>query len=102
MQTGSSGTLIGWKSGQTTYVPLWHRMEGAWLWTLGYIVTMEAVCVTEEMTRHVMCDFHHVRCFVYILVWIRIWICGSMPLTYGSGSCFFFVIDIQDANKKLI
>jgi hypothetical protein len=34
MQTDSSGTLIGWKSGQTTYVPLWDRMEGAWLWTL--------------------------------------------------------------------
>jgi hypothetical protein len=28
MQTGSSGTLIGWKSSQTTYVPLWDRMEG--------------------------------------------------------------------------
>ncbi len=26
-QTGSPGTLIGWKSGQTTYVPLWDRME---------------------------------------------------------------------------
>jgi hypothetical protein len=34
MQTGSSGTLIGWKSGQTTYFPLWDRMEGSWLWTL--------------------------------------------------------------------
>jgi hypothetical protein len=33
MQTGSSGTLIGWKSGQTNYVPLWDRMEGSWLWT---------------------------------------------------------------------
>jgi hypothetical protein len=33
MQTGSSGTLIGWKSGQTTFVPLWDRMEGAWQWT---------------------------------------------------------------------
>jgi hypothetical protein len=33
MQTGSSGTLIGWKTGQTTFVPLWDRMEGAWLWT---------------------------------------------------------------------
>jgi hypothetical protein len=33
MQTGSSETLIGWKSGKTTYVPLWDRMEGAWLWT---------------------------------------------------------------------
>ncbi len=34
MKTGSSGTLIGWKSGQTTYVPLWDRMEGALLWSL--------------------------------------------------------------------
>ncbi len=34
MQTGSSGTLIGWKSGQITFVPLWDRMEGAWLRTL--------------------------------------------------------------------
>ncbi len=33
MQTGSSGTPIGWKSGQTTFVPLWDRMEGAWLRT---------------------------------------------------------------------
>ncbi len=33
MQTGSSGTLIGLKSGQTTFVPLWDRMEGAWLRT---------------------------------------------------------------------
>ncbi len=32
-QTGSSGTLIGWKSGQTTFIPLWDRMEGALLWT---------------------------------------------------------------------
>jgi hypothetical protein len=23
MQTGSPGTLIGWKSGQTIFVPLW-------------------------------------------------------------------------------
>jgi hypothetical protein len=33
MQTGSSGILIGWKSGQTTFVPLWDWMEGAWLRT---------------------------------------------------------------------
>jgi hypothetical protein len=33
MQTGSSKTLIGWKSGKPTYVLLWDRMEGAWLWT---------------------------------------------------------------------
>ncbi len=24
----SSETFIGWKSGKTTYVPLWDRMEG--------------------------------------------------------------------------
>ncbi len=34
MQTGSSGTLIGWESGQTSFVPLWDWMEGAWLRTL--------------------------------------------------------------------
>jgi hypothetical protein len=34
LQTGSSQTLIGWKFGKTTCVPLWDRMEGAWLWTL--------------------------------------------------------------------
>jgi hypothetical protein len=33
MQTGSSGTLIGWKTGQTTFVPLCDWMEGAWLRT---------------------------------------------------------------------
>ncbi len=37
MKTGSSGTLIGWKSGQTTFVPLWDWMEGAWLRTLASI-----------------------------------------------------------------
>jgi hypothetical protein len=28
MQIGSFGTLIGWKSGQTTYVPLWVGPNG--------------------------------------------------------------------------
>jgi hypothetical protein len=46
-----------------------------------------------------------------ILVWIRIWIRGSMPLTNGCGSGSvpvadpdpaIFVIDCQDANKKQI
>ncbi len=41
MQTGSSGTLIGWKSGQTTFVPLWDRMEGAWLRTQGAPLAVE-------------------------------------------------------------
>jgi hypothetical protein len=34
MQAGSSETLIGRKSGKTTIVFLWVRMEGAWLWIL--------------------------------------------------------------------
>ncbi len=41
-------------------------------------------------------------CKPEIEVWttvLRIRIRGSMPLTNGSGSCFFF-IDLQDANKK--
>jgi hypothetical protein len=29
MQTGSSGTLIGWISGQTTFVPLWDPNGGS-------------------------------------------------------------------------
>ncbi len=29
MQTGFSGTLIGWKSGQTTFVPLWVPNGGS-------------------------------------------------------------------------
>jgi len=35
MQTGSSETLIGWKSGKTTYVLYGTEyVERAWLWTL--------------------------------------------------------------------
>jgi hypothetical protein len=45
MQTGSSGTLIGWKSGQTTFVPLWYQMEGAWLWT------RDSVCCQRKRNR---------------------------------------------------
>ncbi len=40
MQTGSSWTLIGWKSGQTTFVPLWDWMEGAWLRTQDIIIVL--------------------------------------------------------------
>jgi hypothetical protein len=31
----------GCKSGQTTFVPLWDRMEGAWLWTLEEALTVQ-------------------------------------------------------------
>ncbi len=39
MQTGSSETLIGWKSWKTTYILLWDRMEGGWLWTRRKLLT---------------------------------------------------------------
>jgi hypothetical protein len=39
MKTGSSETLVGWKSGKTTYVPLWDQMEGAWLWTQMFLLS---------------------------------------------------------------
>jgi hypothetical protein len=30
---------------------------------------------------------------------VRIRIRGSLPVTNGSGSCFFFIFDPQDASK---
>jgi hypothetical protein len=50
MQTGSSGTLIFWKSGQTTYVPLWDRMEGAWPWTLRWIALENNALSSEPVS----------------------------------------------------
>jgi hypothetical protein len=60
MQTGSSGTLIGWKSGQTTFVPLWDRMEGAWLRTRiancdavnSTVSTGTGIGITHSNTQH--------------------------------------------------
>ncbi len=53
MQTGSAGTLIGWKSGQTTFVPLWDWMEGAWLrtqFTAGGYKEMSSICADPRNT----------------------------------------------------
>ncbi len=52
MQTGSSGTLIGWKSGQTTFVPLWDRMEGAWLRTQKYKLSNRVACPIVGIESH--------------------------------------------------
>ncbi len=40
MQTGSSGTLIGWKSGQTLHGTEW-RERGYGLWTLLIFADLE-------------------------------------------------------------
>jgi hypothetical protein len=63
MQTGSSGTLTGWKSCQTTFVPLWDRMEGAWLWTQeprGISFVMYSMYNTEIWRHAVLCGKHFV------------------------------------------
>jgi hypothetical protein len=67
MQTGSSGTLIGWLSGQTTFVPLWDRMEGAWLRTL------------QDGARYTMEGFHLVRNYKNIV--------QNMKLYKGQDLC---------------
>ncbi len=48
MQTGFSETFIGWKFEKTTYVPLWDRMEGAWLWTTKYIYKEKPQCLSPR------------------------------------------------------
>ncbi len=60
MQTGSSETVIGWKSRKITYVPLWYRMEGAWLWTLIITDNLMLFSLTKiKKTYHVT---HIARC----------------------------------------
>ncbi len=61
MQTGSSGTFIGWKSGQTTFVPLCNRMEGAWLRTLEHHRSRDAgnsKGITTEKGRKQQQTYH--------------------------------------------
>jgi hypothetical protein len=55
MQIGASETFIGWKSRKITYVPLWDRMEGAWLWTLIITDNLMLISFTKiKKTRHTM------------------------------------------------
>jgi hypothetical protein len=72
MQTGSSGTLIGWKSGQTTFVPLWDRIEGAWL------RTQERDLEAQNPISH---PPPHLILYVYTVLFMCIHYCGP-PLLY--------------------
>jgi hypothetical protein len=58
MHTGSSGTLIGWKSGQTTFVPLWDRMEGAWLRTLQDLQSKACAKMFESLHEYLETTFY--------------------------------------------
>ncbi len=44
------GTLIGWKSGQATFIPLWDLMEGAWLWTQESLENM------QKTNKQIQCE----------------------------------------------
>ncbi len=71
MQTGSSGILIGWISGQTTFVPLWVRMEGSWLWAQKN-PKHNWWC---HSTEHHLTYFHKIRgpCYIYFLFICKLW-----------------------------
>jgi hypothetical protein len=62
MQTGSSGTLIGWKSGKITYFHLRDRMEGAWLWTLPWDSDMSDIPTALLTCKHILVYFCPLCC----------------------------------------
>jgi hypothetical protein len=88
MRTGSSGTLIGWKSGQTTYVPLWNRMEGAWLWTQDEKKQERQKCPAgtkqtdgknwglvwrnRKKISQIIKDYFHLPFFLLIILWNKL------------------------------
>jgi hypothetical protein len=43
---GDSRWLEIWKT--TTYVPLWDRMEGAWLWTQMLAIVASFMCTSNR------------------------------------------------------
>jgi hypothetical protein len=75
MQTGSSDTLIGWKSGQTTFVPLWDQMEGSWLWTQ-YV--RRAYFLVHTRTSEV----HTLPCSAYLKILLQY--CGRLSVFFSN------------------
>ncbi len=70
-QTGSSGTLIGWKSGQTTFIPLWDRMEGAWLWTqANRRQNLRLVWRNRKKISQIIKDYFCLSFFLLIILWL--------------------------------
>jgi hypothetical protein len=91
MQTRSSETLIGWKSGQTTYVPLWERMEGARLWTpLGNGTS--SLNLRPECSNNFMFVYCNKRHFYYI---ITVFVFTEGGAMYLSTFKMFFVYIIR-------
>ncbi len=72
MQTDSSWTLIGWKSGQTTYVPLCDRMEGAWLWTqANWWQKLGLVWRNRKQISKIISDYLYLPFFLFIILCLR-------------------------------
>jgi hypothetical protein len=69
MQTGSSGTLIGWKSGQTTFVSIWDRREGAWLRTQGLY---SETGFHNGMERKFVCSWRRPNCISQVTLFLQI------------------------------
>ncbi len=90
MQTGSSGTLIGWKSGQTTFVPLWDWMEGAWLWTLSSAVEGE-LCRKEPFEQLINSYSEHLH--------MRPWQLHNICVKYSINN-IKTVIDTNRSGKR--
>jgi hypothetical protein len=72
MHTGSSGTLIGWKSGQTTFVPLWDRMEGAWLRTLQDLQSKACAKMFKSLHEYLETTFYELLSSILFSVVINI------------------------------
>jgi hypothetical protein len=67
------------------------------------LLTLTAVAVTLVYLSHYCLGCHNFQSVFRIhdiLVWIRIWIRGSMPLINSDPA--IYVIDLQDANQKQI
>jgi hypothetical protein len=111
MQTGSSGTLIGWKSGQTTFVPLWDRMEGAWLRTLEFLRTTLYLYTRTTCWLYWRClkqSFHtsgELYCFVVTPGWIEKIYCSfwhSVKLYTGNSKVSFYIIPRTEIPRQKI
>jgi hypothetical protein len=89
MQTGSSGTPIGWKSGQTTFVPLWDRMEGAWLRTLSSETTFHYCWRVKSIFKLVwMNSTSPIHLIDWLLVEVALLLIGLTKISLTKSSFY--------------
>ena len=78
MKTGSSETLIGWKSGKTT----WDQMERVWLWTPMFLLS------TTKKKKKITGVDEDVICLIMglLCIWILYNIFMELNPSFVSGS----------------